>query len=104
MKMTRALAFLAATILSGRAHAVDAAAPERPSTAQPNVHVLAPMTIPGLERQRTVRLYLPPDYEASHERYAVLYMRRSTSKCSGLANRPGSKFMPPISLSTSNLM
>jgi alpha-glucosidase len=75
MKMAQAFAalFLAA-ILFSRAHAADAAAPERPSTAQPNVHVLAPMTIPGLERQRTIRLYLPADYETSHQRYAVLYM------------------------------
>lgn len=75
MKMAQALAglFLAA-ILFNRAHAGDAAAPERPSTAQPNVHVLAPMTIPGLERQRTIRLYLPPEYETSERQYAVLYM------------------------------
>ena len=75
MNMSRALAGLCiAAILFSRAHAGDAAAPERQSTAQPNVHVLAPMTIPGLERQRTIRLYLPPDYETSRQRYAVLYM------------------------------
>lgn len=52
-----------------------AAAPApRPGTASSNVHVLAPMTIPGLDRQRTIRLYLPPDYANSKERYAVLYM------------------------------
>ena len=75
MNMARAIAglFLSA-ILFGRAHAGDAAAPERPSTAQPNVQILAPMTIPGLERQRTIRMYLPPDYETSEQRYAVLYM------------------------------
>jgi len=56
--------------------AADAAAQEaKPaSTAQPNVHVLAPMTMPGLGRQRTVRIYLPPGYETSRKRYPVLYM------------------------------
>ena len=44
-------------------------------TAQPNVHVLAkPMRIPGLGRDRTVRVYLPPGYDASKKRYPVLYM------------------------------
>jgi predicted alpha/beta superfamily hydrolase len=47
----------------------------RPSTAQPNVHVLpTPFLIPGLGRERTVRLYLPPGYERSRRRYPVLYM------------------------------
>jgi len=44
------------------------------STAQPNVHVLAPLEMPGLDRMRTIRLYLPPGYETSRERYPVLYM------------------------------
>ncbi|MEP6939429.1 MAG: glycoside hydrolase family 13 protein, partial [Rudaea sp.] len=44
-------------------------------TAQPNVHVLPkPMRIPGLDRERTIRLYLPPGYDASRKRYPVLYM------------------------------
>jgi len=46
----------------------------RPSTAQPNVHVLAPMHMAGLDRERTVRIYLPPHYAESHKRYPVLYM------------------------------
>lgn len=47
----------------------------KPSTAQPNVHVLpTPFVIPGLNRERTVRLYLPPGYEQSKRRYPVLYM------------------------------
>ncbi len=47
----------------------------KPSTAQPNVHVLpTPFVIPGLDRPRTVRLYLPPGYEHSRRRYPVLYM------------------------------
>jgi predicted alpha/beta superfamily hydrolase len=53
----------------------EPAAAPRPSTAQPNVQVLpTPFVMPGLNRERTVRLYLPPDYERSHRRYAVLYM------------------------------
>ena len=48
--------------------------PSRPSTAQPNVHVLAPMPIPGLDRERTIRIYLPPGYERSGRRYPVLYL------------------------------
>lgn len=55
-------------------HALAAEAP-RPSTAQPNVHVLpTPFEIPGLNRERTVRVYLPPGYESSRLRYPVLYM------------------------------
>ena len=51
------------------------AAAQRPSTAQPNVHVLpTPFEIPGLGRERTVRVYLPPGYESSRLRYPVLYM------------------------------
>ncbi len=52
------------------------AAESRPSTAQPNVQVLPqPFTIPGLNRQRTVRLYLPPSYATSGDkRYPVIYM------------------------------
>jgi len=54
--------------------AAGAEAP-RPSTAQPNVHVLpTPFVIPGLNRERTVRIYLPPGYEESRQRYPVLYM------------------------------
>jgi len=51
--------------------AADAA---RPSTAQANVHVLAPMAMPRLGRERTLRLYLPPGYATSGRRYPVLYM------------------------------
>jgi glycosidase/predicted alpha/beta superfamily hydrolase len=44
-------------------------------TAQPNVHVLTQkLTIPGLDRERTLRIYLPPGYEKSNRRYPVLYM------------------------------
>jgi len=52
------------------------AAPLRPSTAGPGVHVLAQrLAMPGLGRERTLRLYLPPSYESSPDkRYPVIYM------------------------------
>jgi len=44
-------------------------------SAQPNVSLLAaPLDMPGLNRQRQIRLYLPPDYATSGKRYPVLYM------------------------------
>lgn len=77
--MTRCLlaGFLFATAFATPiAFAADppAAAPARPSTAQPNVHVLAPFAMPGLGRERTIRIYLPPDYATAQRRYPVLYM------------------------------
>jgi predicted alpha/beta superfamily hydrolase len=54
--------------------ALPLAAQERASTAQPNVHVLAPLAMPGLDRERALRIYLPPGYETSQKRYPVLYM------------------------------
>ena len=46
------------------------------STAGPGVHVLPQrFAIPGLGRERTLRLYLPPSYETSPDkRYPVIYM------------------------------
>lgn len=48
----------------------------RASTAQPNVQVLAEQfTIPALQRERTIRLYLPPSYATQpNKRYPVLYL------------------------------
>jgi predicted alpha/beta superfamily hydrolase len=48
----------------------------RPSTARPNVQVLADrFTIPSLQRERTIRLYLPPSYATQpSKRYPVLYL------------------------------
>jgi predicted alpha/beta superfamily hydrolase len=57
--------------LAGCAHQT---APRAPS-AQANVQVLAPpLLIPGLGRERTLRLYLPPSYQQSERRYPVIYM------------------------------
>ncbi|ALZ75876.1 alpha/beta hydrolase-fold protein [Rheinheimera sp. F8] len=52
------------------------AEPDRTPSAAANVTVLTTtFTIPGLDRQRTVRLYLPPGYNNSaNQRYPVLYM------------------------------
>ena len=33
-----------------------------------------PLAMPGLDRERTIRIYLPPAYAASTRRYPVLYM------------------------------
>ena len=50
-------------------------APPRASTALPGVSLLpAPLDMPGLDRKRQVRLYLPPGYATSGKRYPVLYM------------------------------
>lgn len=45
------------------------------STAQANVSVLADkLAMPGLNRSRQIRLYLPPNYAQSEKSYPVLYM------------------------------
>jgi predicted alpha/beta superfamily hydrolase len=67
-----AFAFAFALAAAGAAHAADA---PRASTANARVHVLAPMPIPGLGRERTIRVYLPPGYETSGQRYPVLYLQ-----------------------------
>ena len=54
---------------------VASSTPVTTSTAGPGVSVLSPkLMIPGLNRERTVRLYLPPGYATSTKRYPVLYM------------------------------
>jgi len=45
------------------------------STAAANVSIMATaFAMPQLNRTRTIRLYLPPDYQTSGKRYPVLYM------------------------------
>jgi len=58
------------------APAQDKPAPERVHSAAPNVTVLAQqLAMPGLGRERRLRLYLPPSYASSpNKRYPVLYM------------------------------
>jgi predicted alpha/beta superfamily hydrolase len=66
-------AFIVALSAATTAAAAGAA---RPSTAGPGVHVLAQrLAMPGLGRERTLRLYLPPSYDtAPTRRYPVIYM------------------------------
>lgn len=67
--------FLAGALLSASAIAADNAPAARPSTALPGVKLLASeLDMPGLDRKRKVRLYLPPGYATSGKRYPVLYM------------------------------
>lgn len=55
--------------------ALSLSAQEKQHTAQANVQVLeTQFTIPGLDRQRTLRLYLPPGYADSDKSYPVMYM------------------------------
>ena len=74
---TRFLLLLAALVATVAACTTPApSTPPRPSTAGPGVHVLAQrLAMPGLGRERTLRLYLPPSYETSPDkRYPVIYM------------------------------
>jgi predicted alpha/beta superfamily hydrolase len=46
------------------------------STASPNVYLLdTAFRIPQLNRQRTIRIYLPEGYHKNQQRYPVLYMQ-----------------------------
>jgi len=66
-----ASALMALAILCGPARAAEAPV----SSAQPNVSVLGPLAMPGLARERLVRLYLPPSYATEPaRRYPVVYM------------------------------
>ena len=60
------------TVVFGGLFAAGACVAE--STAGPHVQILAPMAMPGLDRQRTLRIYVPPSYLTSQRRYPVLYM------------------------------
>ncbi|HEX9172516.1 MAG TPA: alpha/beta hydrolase-fold protein [Telluria sp.] len=72
----RTLPFCLAVLLAGAGLSASAAdAPAKASTALPGVSLLSPqLDMPGLKRQRQVRLYLPPGYATSGKRYPVLYM------------------------------
>jgi predicted alpha/beta superfamily hydrolase len=76
MKLLTLLVAFAATLAACSAPAPASAPAARPSTAGPGVHVLAQrLAMPGLGRERTLRLYLPPSYEsAPTRRYPVIYM------------------------------
>ena len=66
--------FCVACLVALSASGVAAASEERASTALANVHVLPPLAMPGLDRERRLRVYLPPGYETSRKHYPVLYM------------------------------
>ena len=54
--------------------AATCGAQSRAPTAGKTVHVLSPLAMPGLDRSRIIRVYLPPGYATGHKRYRVLYM------------------------------
>jgi len=70
------LATLATALVACSTAPTPPAPVARRSTAGPGVHVLAQrLAMPGLGRERTIRLYLPPSYETSPDRrYPVIYM------------------------------
>ena len=59
--------FCVACLVALSASGAAAASEERASTAQANVHVLPPLYMPGLDRERRLRVYLPPGYETSRK-------------------------------------
>ena len=70
-----AFPLLLGVLLSASSIAADTSPAARPSTALPGVKLLpTELDMPGLERKRQVRLYLPPGYATSGKRYPVLYM------------------------------
>jgi predicted alpha/beta superfamily hydrolase len=70
------LPLLLAAALGAPALAADKPADaQKLSAALPGVSLLGePLAMPGLERKRQLRLYLPPGYATSKKRYPVLYM------------------------------
>ena len=74
----RPLLFSLVILLSGcggSSSSAIAAPADKPSTAQANVSLLAEkLAIPGLNRSRQIRIYVPPNYAKSDQRYPVLYM------------------------------
>jgi predicted alpha/beta superfamily hydrolase len=59
----------------GSSTAVASRAADKPSTAQANVSLLAEkLAMPGLNRTRQIRIYVPPNYANTDQRYPVLYM------------------------------
>lgn len=71
-----AFSLLLAAFLGAPALAADKPADSaKSSTALPGVSLLGePLAMPGLERKRQLRIYLPPGYAGSNKRYPVLYM------------------------------
>ena len=73
MRLRHPLRHLAAVVLAGAL--ATACSSERAPSAGPGVRVLQPaLEMPGLDRSRTLRLYLPPGYDGGNARYPVIYM------------------------------
>jgi predicted alpha/beta superfamily hydrolase len=69
------LSFLPVLLAASLTSAADTPAPPKASTALPGVSLLPELVeIPGLQRKRQIRMYLPPGYATSGKRYPVLYM------------------------------
>jgi len=69
------LCFLPFLLAVSLASAADTPTPAKASTALPGVSLLPELVeIPGLQRKRQIRMYLPPGYATSGKRYPVLYM------------------------------
>lgn len=67
---------LVLSLRGGFASGAESPAPTvKASSAQANVSLLPELLqIPGLNRQRQIRVYVPPGYANSQRRYPVLYM------------------------------
>jgi predicted alpha/beta superfamily hydrolase len=75
LRVSLAALCLALPFLAGAAAAAAADAPVKASTASPGVSLLPTLLeMPGLNRKRQIRIYLPPGYASSDKRYPVLYM------------------------------
>lgn len=61
-------------IVSGAALAVGAARAQRPHTARPEVQVLPPLAMPGLDRERRLRVFVPASHAQGTARYPVVYL------------------------------
>lgn len=67
--------FMLASILVCLVTFSAASQDQTPSSAAENVQVLeVQLIIPNLQRERTIRLYLPPGYQTQSRHYPVIYM------------------------------
>ncbi len=72
------------------AQGVTASGLSAQSAPSPRVTVLSPqLIIPGLDRARTVRIYVPPGYASSVKRYPVLYMHDGQNLFAGATAHAG---------------
>jgi predicted alpha/beta superfamily hydrolase len=95
LKFLLPIAALVTALAACTASSASAAGPaSRPSTARPGVHVLAQrLAMPGLGRERTLRLYLPPSYESSPtRRYPVIYMHDAQNLFDAATSSYGSEW------------